>query len=263
MLSATDIPASFEGQVVRPGDGQYDQAREIFNHLNRGRPALIARCANDADAQLIVNHAAEHGIPLAVRGGGHGVEGSAMPDDALVLDMSALRGIEIDPVKRVARVQAGVLLGELDAAAQAHGLAVPSGTVTSTGIAGLTFGGGVGLLMRHYGATVDSLLACELATVGRPASAGQHAREPGAVLGAAWRRWQLRRRHELCSFAWHPVGPQVVRGQLAYPRERAPEILAAVGEYMASAPRELTLIAALTQAPGGPRCPSPRAARRC
>lgn len=157
-----DFPAAFRGAVLRPGDHGYDTARV----LDQGRaadegPALIARCVDERDVATVLRYASDRGIPVAVRGGGHGSDGHAMPGGALVVDLSEMKAINVDPTTRVVRAQSGDLLGELDDAAQQHGLAVPAGTVSSTGVAGLTLGGGFGHLMRRYGATVDNLLACE------------------------------------------------------------------------------------------------------
>ncbi|MFI1485205.1 FAD-binding oxidoreductase [Streptomyces sp. NPDC020747] len=161
-----DFPSGFRGVVLRPGDDRYDAARTLYQGRAADEgPALIARCADEDDVATALRHASVHGIPVAVRGGGHGSDGYAMPGGALVVDLSAMKEVTVDPRTRVVRAQPGVLLGELDAAAQQHGLAVPAGTVSSTGVAGLTLGGGIGHLMRRFGATVDNLLACEMVTV--------------------------------------------------------------------------------------------------
>ncbi|MER7789621.1 FAD-dependent oxidoreductase [Streptomyces sp. NPDC097640] len=139
-----NFPAGFRGQVLRPGEHGYDEARAV----NNGRaadegPALIARCLDEDDVATVLRYASATGTPVAVRGGGHGYDGHAMPGGALVVDLSALRSIVVDSVERTVRAQAGVTLGDLDAATQKYGLVVPSGTVTSTGIAGLALGGGI------------------------------------------------------------------------------------------------------------------------
>jgi FAD/FMN-containing dehydrogenase len=154
----------FAGELLGPGDAGYDEARKVWNGAIDRRPALIARCAGVPDVVAALDHARERDLLVAVRGGGHSVAGQAVCDDGIVIDLSPMRGIAVDPRARTARAQGGVLWGELDAATQAHGLATVGGIVTHTGIAGLTLGGGIGWLMRRYGATVDNLLAAEVVT---------------------------------------------------------------------------------------------------
>jgi FAD/FMN-containing dehydrogenase len=250
-----DFPAEFRGEVLRPGDTGYDEARRV----NNGRatdegPALIARCLDEDDVVTALRYASAIKTPVAVRGGGHGYDGHAMPGGALVVDLSLLRAVTVDPQTRVVRAQAGVTLGELDAATQEHGLVVPSGTVTSTGIAGLTLGGGIGHLMRRYGATVDNLLACEMVTVdGRRVrvDAGTHEELFWALRGGGGNFGVV------TSFEYraHPMGTDAVAGFAVYGLHDAPGILTALDEVMAAAPRELGLVATVTPAPPLPMIP--------
>ncbi|MGW2052017.1 FAD-binding oxidoreductase [Streptomyces sp. NPDC001858] len=250
-----DFPADFRGAVLQPGDDRYDTARALY----QGRaaddgPALIAQCADEDDVAAVLRHAFAHGIPVAVRGGGHGSDGYAMPGGALVVDLSAMKAIDVDPDAQVVRAQPGVLLGELDAAAQEYGLAVPAGTVSSTGVAGLTLGGGIGHLMRRFGATVDNLLACEMITVDGRKVRADEAENPELF-------WALRggggNFGVVTAFEYraHPLGPDVVAGQLIFPFDQAADVLAKLPAHMAAAPRELGLLAAIAPAPALPMLP--------
>src|SRR5262245_42821061 len=154
----------FGGKLLEPGDPRYDDARTLWNADIDRRPRLIALCAEEADVAAAVHLAREADIPLSVRGGGHGVGGHALAEDGLMVHLGDMKDIRVDPVRRTVRAQAGVVLGELDAACQAFGLATPAGIVTHTGIAGLTLGGGIGWLTRKHGATVDNLLSVDLVT---------------------------------------------------------------------------------------------------
>ncbi|RZB14586.1 FAD-binding oxidoreductase [Streptomyces sp. F001] len=251
----SDFPADFRGTVLRPGDDGYDQARAVFNGRAADHgPALIARCADEDDVATALRYASARDLPVAVRSGGHGSDGHAMPGGALVIDLSGLREITVDPDTRTVRAQAGVLLGELDAAAQEYGLVVPSGTVTTTGVAGLTLGGGIGHLMRRFGATVDNLLACEMITVDGRKVRADETENPDLF-------WALRggggNFGVVTAFEYraHPLGPDVVSGMIVFPGDQAAAVLAQLPAFMADAPRELGLAAALTFAPPLPAVP--------
>lgn len=251
----TDFPTDFHGAVLRPGDDRYDAARAVYQGRAADEgPASIAQCADEDDVAAVLRHAAAHGIPVAVRGGGHGSDGYAMPGGALVVDLSAMKKVTVDPETRVVRAQPGVLLGELDAATHRHGLAVPAGTVSTTGVAGLTLGGGIGHLMRRYGATVDNLLACDMVTVDGRKVRADEAENPELF-------WALRggggNFGVVTAFEYraHPVGPDVVAGQLIFPFDQAADILSELPSHMATAPRELGLLAAIAPAPALPTLP--------
>src|SRR2546427_9692507 len=156
--------APFRGDVVRPGDPDYHVHRRVWNGSFDKHPALIIRCAGVSDVMAAVRFGRESGLPGAVRSGGHSFPGLSVADDALMLDLQPMKGVRVDPEKRTARVQAGVLLGELDKETQAFGLAVPSGIVTHTGVAGLTLGGGIGWIMRKHGLSGDQLGSGDLGT---------------------------------------------------------------------------------------------------
>lgn len=187
------FPADFQW-LLRPQGSGYTAARAIYNMRDsEATPALIARAADEQDVLAVARFATETGTPLAVRAGGHGSDGTAMPDGALVVDVTALTAIDVDKATGVVRLGAGVLLGDMDIALEQYGLVVPAYTVSTTGVAGLTLGGGVGYNMRRYGATVDSLLACDVVTLDGRMGTGERDGEPGSVLGAAGRWRQLRR----------------------------------------------------------------------
>lgn len=201
--------AGFRGEVVLPGDTKYDQARRVWNGMIDRYPALIARCARVEDVIASVNFARENELLVAVRGGDHNVAGHATCDGGLVIDLSPMKRIEIDPVSRVARVEAGVTWGELDAAAQVYGLATPGGVFSETGIAGLTLGGGFGWLRNKYGLSCDNLIAAEVVTTKGQAIRTNQSENPDLL-------WGLRGGGgnfgvvTTFVFRLHPVGPQVM-----------------------------------------------------
>jgi len=249
-MSATATPTC---ELIRPGDDDYESARRVFNGAVDRRPALIARCHDAADVAWAVRHARSEGLRLAVRAGGHSMAGRSVPEDGLVVDVRGLRSVEIDPAARTARVGAGLLLGELDQATQVHGLAVPAGTVSHTGLAGLTLGGGIGWLSPRLGLTIDSLRAVELVTAEGElvrASEDEHpelfwaVRGAGASVGAV----------TAFELDLHPVGPLVVAGPRLYPFERAAEVLATVGGL--DLHEELGLGCAFVTVPPAPHFPA-------
>src|ERR671936_1991329 len=170
------LKASLSGKLLAPDDPGYDEARHIHNGLIDKRPALITRCLHTADVVEAVNFGRDEGFEISVRGGGHNVAGKAVTDGGLMIDLSPMKGIHVDPVRQTVRAQPGVLVGELDRATAAFGLATPSGVVSSTGIAGLTLGGGLAWLMSRYGMAVDNLLSAEVVlTSGEIVTAGEDA----------------------------------------------------------------------------------------
>ena len=243
-----DIDGAFAGQLVRPSDPSYDEHRKVWNGSIDRRPALIARCAGPEDISAAMQFARRSDLPLAVRGGGHSFPGLSVCDGGVVVDLSLMKEVHVDPVARTARVQAGTLLGELDAATQPHGLAVPSGIVTHTGVSGLTLGGGIGWVMRKHGLTIDQLVSVELLTAGGErvtASESENAdlfwgvRGGGGNFGIVT-EFEFR----LCS-----VGPEVVAGPIFWPIEDSPEVLRFYRDWIADAPDELMTIIIHRKAP--------------
>jgi FAD/FMN-containing dehydrogenase len=242
------------GTVVEPGHPDFDQARRVWNAMIDRRPALVVRCAGAEDVKTAIDFAREQELPVAVRGGGHGVAGHGTCDGGLVIDLSPMRGARVDRGKGVAAVQGGAKWGDLDRATQAHALAVTGGIVSETGVAGLALGGGIGWLMRKHGLTADNLLSADLvAADGRlvHASAAENAellwglQRGGGNFGVVT---ELR-------FRLHPVGPIVLAGWVLYPQEKAAEVLRFHRDFAAGAPRELTTIVILRRLPHLPKLP--------
>ena len=244
-----DFPAAFGGPVLRPGDAGYSDARAIFNARKiEDTPALIARAADEADVLTAVRYAADTGNALAVRSGGHGIDGSVMPHGGLVLDVSQLKRTELDQQTGVARLGAGVLLGEMDQFLNDYGLVVPAGTVSTTGVAGLTLGGGIGFNTRRYGATVDSLLACDVVTTdGRRvrASAQENADLFWALRGGGGNFGVV----TAFEFQAHPIPSTVAAGFIVFDLDQADEVMTQLSDHMPTAPRELGVICAIAHCP--------------
>jgi len=241
----------FHGQALLPSDAGYTSARRIWNASIDKHPGLIARCSGVADVVHAVKFAGANNLLVAVKGGGHNIAGRALCDDGIVIDLSAMNGVCVDPELRTVRVQAGALLGEVDRKTHLHGLAVPTGVVSKTGIAGLTLGGGVGWLVRKYGLTCDNVLSCEVVTA------------EGAIVAAdaetnADLFWGLRGGGGnfgiVTSFLLqaHPVST-VLGGVIVHARDQAAAVFRYYRDFMASAPEELTAYAGLISTPEGMR----------
>lgn len=236
-----ELAATLRGELVRPGDGIYDEHRGVWNGSIDRYPALIARCAGVADVIAAVRFARTHDLLVAVRGGGHSFPGLSTTDGGILIDLSLMKGIRVDPEARIVRAQAGVLLGELDRETQAFGLAVPAGIVTHTGLAGLTLGGGIGFLMRKFGLTIDNLLSVDLITAeGEFVKASE--RENADLF------WGLRGGGgnfgivTEFEFRLSPLGPHVVAGPVFWPMEEAPKVLRFYRDWIVDAPDELTTV---------------------
>jgi FAD/FMN-containing dehydrogenase len=242
------------GEVICQGDPAYDEARRVWNGAIDRSPAMIMRCAGVPDVVATVRFARDRDLLVSVRGGGHGVGGHAVCDGGLVIDLSPMKAIEVEPSRRTARAEAGVLWGELDRETQAFGLATTGGVVTHTGIAGLTLGGGIGWLMRKHGATVDNLLSAEVVTSEGDvvtASAEEHPDLFWAIRGGGGNFGIV------TSFEYrlHAVGPQVLGGPIFHALDDAPELLRFYRGYIADAPDELSTIFNLRRAPSLPLIP--------
>ena len=249
------LAESFRGELLLPSSPGYDAARRIWNGAIDRHPGCIACCTGVADAVAAVRFARERDLLVAVRSGGHGVAGHAVCDGGLVIDLSPLKGVRVDPQARTARVQAGVLWGELDRETQLHGLATVGGIVTHTGIAGLTLGGGLGWLMRKYGATVDSLLSVDVVTADGnlvTASADENPDLFWCVRGGGGNFGIV------TSFEYrlHELGPIVLAGPVFYSLEDGRAVLRFYREFADGAPDELTTIFELSMAQPLPFLPA-------
>jgi FAD/FMN-containing dehydrogenase len=250
----TGLEAGFRGELVGRDHPGYDEHRKIWNGSIDRRPALIARCAGVADVIAAVKFAREHGLPVAVRSGGHSFPGHSVADDVFVIDLGPMKGVRVDPEERTARVQAGVLLGELDRETQAFGLAAPSGIVTHTGVAGLTLGGGIGWLMRKHGLSVDRLRRADVVTA--DGELVQATAEENADLF-----WGLRGGGGnfgiVTEFEFDLVslGPTVLAGPIFWLMEDSPEVLRFYRDWVADAPDELMTVVVHRKAPPLPFVP--------
>ena len=244
----------FRGRLFEPGDGGYDEARTIWNGAIDRRPGLIARCADAADVVTAVRFALEHDLRVSVRGGGHGVAGLSLCDDGLVIDLSGMKGIEVDAGASQVRVDAGVTLGEMDSATQPFGIAVPAGIVTHTGVAGLTLGGGIGWLTRRYGLTIDNLVGAEVVDAEGEIVTTTEDEEADLL-------WGLRGGGGnfgiVTSFRFkaHPVGPTVLAGPMLFPLERAADVMDVYREWAGEADESLTTVLNVRRAPEAPWVP--------
>jgi FAD/FMN-containing dehydrogenase len=249
-----ELEASFRGQLVRPGDTSYDEHRRIWNGSIDRNPALIARCRGVADVIAAVTFARRTGLPVALRGGGHSFPGLSTCDGGIVIDLSPMKGIRVDPQARTARAQAGVLLGELDRETQAFGLAVPAGIVTTTGLAGLTLGGGIGWLMRKYGLTIDQLLSVDLITADGTFVKASAKENPDLFWGmrGAGGNFGIVTEFE---FRLNPLGPMVLAGPILWPMEESANVLRFYREWIKDVPDELTTIVAHRYVPPVPVFP--------
>jgi FAD/FMN-containing dehydrogenase len=246
--------AGLRGSIVGRGDPSYDEHRQIWNGSISRRPALIARCAGAADVIGAVRFGREHGLPTAVRGGGHSFPGHSLADDGLVIDLGPMKGVRVDPEARTARVQAGVLLGELDRETQAFGLAAPSGIVTHTGVSGLTLGGGIGWIMRKHGLSVDRLRSVDLVTADGEfvkASEDENAELFWGIRGGGG-NFGIVTEFE---FELVPLGPTILAGPIFWPMEESPQVLRFYRDWVADAPDDLMTIVLHRKAPPLPFVP--------
>jgi FAD/FMN-containing dehydrogenase len=244
----------FRGTLLRPGEEGYDEARRVWNGAVDRRPTLIARPAGADDVATAVRFAREHDLPVSVRGGGHSVAGHGVGDGVVMIDLSPLKAVRVDPAARTARAAGGVLLGELDRATQRFGLAAPSGIVSHTGIGGLTLGGGLGHTMRKFGLTVDNLRSVDLVTADGEAIHVDAWTEPELFWGlrGGGGNFGIATAFE---YRLHPVGPLLLCGPIFWPLADAPEVLRFVRDFAPQAPDELGLVMFARLAPPGPLVP--------
>lgn len=254
-ISGTDkLADALRGDLITPANPRYDQARKVWNADIDRRPPLIARCADAADVATAVTFAAERGLPIAVRGGGHSVAGHAVCDDGIVVDLSLMRAVRVEPHRRLAHVRGGALWRDVDRATQVHGLAMTGGIVSETGVGGLTLGGGIGHLMRRCGLTVDHLVEADLVTAdGRRITVDASAdpellwglRGGGGNFGTVVR----------FGFRLHDVGPTVLAGMIIHPLDDALAVLPHYRDFIADAPDALGTILNLRLCPPVPAVP--------
>jgi FAD/FMN-containing dehydrogenase len=251
------LAQQLRGELITPGDAAYDQARRVWNGMFDRRPAAIARVQGAVDVVAVVDYARETGTELAVRGGGHSSAGYSTVDGGIVLDLSRMKGVWVDPQARKAFAQAGALWGDVDRETQAHGLAVPGGQISHTGIAGLTLGGGIGWLSRQYGLTIDSLLSVDLVTADGRLVTASESEHPDLFWGLRGGSGNF---GVVVSFEYrlHEVGPLVLGGPLLYELDDAPAAVRNARDFFVDAPDEVSLWLVLTHVPSQPPFPRER-----
>ncbi len=247
--------AGLRGPLLRPDDPGYDQARSIWNAMIDRHPALIVRAAGVADVMRTVAFARDNDLLLAVRGGGHNIAGNAVCDGGLMLDMSPMKSVWIDPASRHAYVEAGATLADFDHEAQAFGLATPLGINSTTGVAGLTLGGGFGWLSRKFGLSVDNLIAAEIVTADSQRRWVSVEHEPDlfwAIRGGGGNFGVV----TLFEFQLHEVGPEIFGGLVVFPHDQAKSVLTRYRDFVGRLPPDLSVWAVLRQAPPLPFLPA-------
>jgi FAD/FMN-containing dehydrogenase len=242
------LASSLRGELIRPGDGTYDAHRRVWNGSIDRYPALIARCAGASDVIAAVRFARTHQLLVAVRGGGHSFPGYSVCDGGLVIDLSPMKGIRVDPVARTVRAQGGVLLGELDRETQAFGFVVPAGFVSHTGLAGLTLGGGIGFTMRKFGLTIDNLLSVDLISAEGEFVKASEDENPELFWGVKGGGGNFGVVTEF-EFRLNPLGPEVLAGPIFWPMDDAPKVLRFYRDWVADCPDELMTLVVLRKAP--------------
>jgi FAD/FMN-containing dehydrogenase len=248
------LKSQIKGAMVLPNDPGYDEARKVWNGMIDRRPAVIVRCAEANDVPAAIAFARESGLDIAVRGAGHNIAGNAVCDGGLVIDFSAMRNVRVDASKRRAYVEPGATLRDFDEAVQAHALATPVGINSTTGIAGLTLGGGFGWLTRKFGMTIDNLISAEVITAEGnrlPANKDENSDLFWAIRGGGG-NFAVVTQFE---FALHPVGPEILAGLMVFPFEQAGQVLRSYREFVNSAPEDLNVWVVLRQAPPLPFLP--------
>jgi FAD/FMN-containing dehydrogenase len=262
--SLAALTMQLRGKALTPADDGYEDARVPFNAMHADRPSLVVRCTGTADVVDAVNFARENGIELTVRGGGHSIAGLSSSEGGMVADLSLMRGVEVDPEARIARVQGGALLGDIDRETQAFGLATPSGAVSDTGVAGLTLGGGYGWLRRKYGLACDNVVSAQVVCADgqvRTASADVNPDLFWAIRGGGGNFGIV----TSFTFQLHPLGPLVAFAGIFYPLDGAEALLRAFREYADGAPDEVTpeAIVFSSKMPADPHLPEPVHDRPC
>jgi FAD/FMN-containing dehydrogenase len=249
-----ELAGTLKGELIRPGDPTYDEARKVWNRMIDRRPALVARCRGVADVVACVRFAADHDLLLAVRGGGHNVAGFGTCDGGLVIDLSAMRGVRVDPVRRTVRAEGGSTWGDVDRETQFFGMAAPGGIVSTTGIGGLTLGGGQGWLRRTHGMTCDNLISADVVTADGQLLVASETENPDLF-------WALRggggNFGAVTSFEYrlHPVGPMVAFAGPVYPLEQSDQVMTGFRDFVADATDEINTSATWWSIPAVPGFP--------
>jgi FAD/FMN-containing dehydrogenase len=250
-----NLRSKVKGQIVLPSDQDYDEVRKIWNAMIDRRPALIVRCAETSDVPHAISFARENGLEISVRGAGHNIAGNALCDGGVMVDFSMMRNVRVDAETKRAYVDPGATLADFDSAAQSHGLATPLGINSTTGIAGLTLGGGFGWLTRKYGLTIDSLISVDAVTADGQkirASENEHADLFWAIRGGGG-NFAVVTQFE---FNLHSVGPEILAGLIVFPFDQAKQVLTRYREFVDSAPEDLNVWAVMRKAPPLPFLPA-------
>ncbi len=245
---------ALKGEIILPSDPNYDEVRQIWNAMIDRKPALIARCSGADDVVRAIGFARSNGLEISIRGAGHNIAGSAVCDDGLMIDLSTMKSVRVDSDRQRAYAEPGATLGDFDAAVQAHGLATPVGINSTTGIAGLTLGGGFGWLTRQHGMTIDNLISADVVTAEGEKVVASEDENPDlfwAIRGGGGNFGVVTR----FEFKLHPLGPEVLAGLLVYPLEQAKEVLEGYRDFVRSAPEELNVWVVLRKAPPLPFLP--------
>ena len=239
MINIEELQSTFRGQLIQPSDADYDEARQVWNGYIDKHPALIAQCTGTADVIDAITFARKNDIEVSVRGGGHNVAGSALCDDGMVIDLSGMRGIHVDASQKLARVQGGATWGDLDRETQVFGLAAPGGVVSTTGVAGLTLGGGLGWLRKKYGLSCDNLNSVEIVTADGKLLTASHNENKDLfwALQGGGGNFGIVTSFE---FQLHEVGPTVMMCAVMYPIEIADKVLSAWKDFMVTSPDEIS-----------------------
>ncbi len=252
--STEQLKGDIKGEIVLPVDASYDEVREIWNGMIDRRPAVIVQCQGADDVVHALAFARKTDLDISIRGAGHNIAGNAICDDGLMIDLSTMKNVRVDADRRRAYVEPGATLGVFDAAVQAHGLATPVGINSTTGLAGLTVGGGFGWLTRKYGMTVDNLISVEMVTVDGArvrASEDENADIFWAIRGGGGNFGVVTQ----FEFKLYPVGPEILAGLIVFPFDQAKQVLTKYREFVESAPEELNVWVVLRQAPPLPFLP--------
>ncbi len=250
------LQTKVKGHVLLPDDPSYDEVRKIWNAMIDRRPAVIVQCAEADDVPPIITFARENGLEISIRGAGHNIAGNALCDNGVMIDLSTMTKVRVDAQKRRAYVEPGATLADFDKAAQAHGLATPVGINSTTGIAGLTLGGGFGWLTRKYGLTIDNLISAEVVTAdGNKIRAGKNENADlfWAIRGGGGNFGVVTE----FEFQLHPVGPEILAGLIVFPFSQAKQVLTQYRKFAESAPEELNVWVVLRKAPPLPFLPEP------